>query len=212
MICRPPGSRRRAAAAGPAPVYRIKGTIGKARGRSHGDARGRCRGRPGEEGGDRQRPGPAGPHPCREDAADHQAHPLLHARGRRHLFGPGGLSGRQPVEPGCFRLAAAPELEEHHCVDRGAEAAALQPRHGLRPRAARPAARGREDRGLSGRIGQGPVPRARQYADRRLARPLAAAGDRQTLDDVQRDVRKQDGDRHASVVDPVNRMLYEFYR
>ena len=33
-----------------------------------------------------------------------------------------------------------------------------------------------------------------------------------TLDDVQRDVLKQDGDRHASVVDPVNRMLYEFYQ
>jgi len=33
-----------------------------------------------------------------------------------------------------------------------------------------------------------------------------------TLDDVQRDVRHQDGDRHASVVDPVNRMLYEFYQ
>jgi hypothetical protein len=32
-----------------------------------------------------------------------------------------------------------------------------------------------------------------------------------TLDDVQRDVRNQSGDRHASVVDPVNRMLYEFY-
>ena len=32
-----------------------------------------------------------------------------------------------------------------------------------------------------------------------------------TLDDVQRDVLKQGGDRHASVVDPVNRMLYEFY-
>ena len=33
-----------------------------------------------------------------------------------------------------------------------------------------------------------------------------------TLDDVQRDVLKQDGDRHASIVDPVNRMLYEFYQ
>jgi len=33
-----------------------------------------------------------------------------------------------------------------------------------------------------------------------------------TLDDVQRDVLKQGGDRHASVVDPVNRMLYEFYQ
>ena len=33
-----------------------------------------------------------------------------------------------------------------------------------------------------------------------------------TLDDVQRDKLKEDGDRHAIVVDPVNRMLYEFYQ
>jgi hypothetical protein len=33
-----------------------------------------------------------------------------------------------------------------------------------------------------------------------------------TLDDVQRDRFKQDGDRHGIVVDPVNRMLYEFYQ
>lgn len=33
-----------------------------------------------------------------------------------------------------------------------------------------------------------------------------------TLDEVQRDTRKEDGDRHAIVVDPVNRMLYEFYQ
>ncbi len=33
-----------------------------------------------------------------------------------------------------------------------------------------------------------------------------------SLDDVQRDKRKMDGDRHALVVDPVNRMLYEFYQ
>ncbi len=32
-----------------------------------------------------------------------------------------------------------------------------------------------------------------------------------SLDDVQRDRKGQDGDRHAVVVDPVNRMLYEFY-
>jgi hypothetical protein len=40
----------------------------------------------------------------------------------------------------------------------------------------------------------------------------SASGKSPTLDDVQRDVLKQDGDRHASVVDPVNRMLYEFYQ
>jgi hypothetical protein len=33
-----------------------------------------------------------------------------------------------------------------------------------------------------------------------------------TLDDVQRDVLKEGGDRHALVVDPVNRVLYEFYQ
>jgi hypothetical protein len=36
--------------------------------------------------------------------------------------------------------------------------------------------------------------------------------ERISLDDVQRDRRKEGGDRHASVVDPVNRMLYEFYQ
>lgn len=33
-----------------------------------------------------------------------------------------------------------------------------------------------------------------------------------TLDDVQRDKAKLGGDRHAMVVDPANRMLYEFYQ
>ena len=33
-----------------------------------------------------------------------------------------------------------------------------------------------------------------------------------TLDDVQRDTLNQGGDRHAIVVDPVHRMLYEFYQ
>jgi len=33
-----------------------------------------------------------------------------------------------------------------------------------------------------------------------------------TLDDVQRDKIKQNGDRHAIIVDPTNRMLYEFYQ
>ncbi len=33
-----------------------------------------------------------------------------------------------------------------------------------------------------------------------------------TLDEVQRDVLGQGGDRHASVIDPINRMLYEFYQ
>ena len=33
-----------------------------------------------------------------------------------------------------------------------------------------------------------------------------------TLDDVQRDTLKEDGDRHAIVVDPTRRMLYEFYQ
>jgi len=33
-----------------------------------------------------------------------------------------------------------------------------------------------------------------------------------TLDDVQQDKLKENGDRHAIVVDPTNRMLYEFYQ
>ena len=33
-----------------------------------------------------------------------------------------------------------------------------------------------------------------------------------TLEDVQRDKLKENGDRHAIVVDPTNRMLYEFYQ
>jgi hypothetical protein len=33
-----------------------------------------------------------------------------------------------------------------------------------------------------------------------------------SLDDVQRDKRSEKGDRHALVVDPINRMLYEFYQ
>jgi hypothetical protein len=33
-----------------------------------------------------------------------------------------------------------------------------------------------------------------------------------TLDEVQSDKRKEDGDRHAIVVDPTNRMLYEFFQ
>lgn len=33
-----------------------------------------------------------------------------------------------------------------------------------------------------------------------------------TLDDVQRDKLQENGDRHALVVDPTNRMLYEFYQ
>jgi hypothetical protein len=35
---------------------------------------------------------------------------------------------------------------------------------------------------------------------------------RLTLEDVQRDKLNEDGDRHAIVVDPLNRMLYEFYQ
>jgi hypothetical protein len=36
-------------------------------------------------------------------------------------------------------------------------------------------------------------------------------GDKITLDDVQRNRSNQEGDRHAIVVDPTNRMLYEFF-
>ncbi|MGA2257096.1 MAG: hypothetical protein ABSG53_20785, partial [Thermoguttaceae bacterium] len=37
------------------------------------------------------------------------------------------------------------------------------------------------------------------------------SGKSPTLDDIQRDVLNQGGDRHASVVDPANRTLYEFF-
>lgn len=37
-------------------------------------------------------------------------------------------------------------------------------------------------------------------------------GDRVSLDDVQRDKLNENGDRHALVVDPTKRMLYEFYQ
>src|SRR5206468_5479314 len=41
---------------------------------------------------------------------------------------------------------------------------------------------------------------------------LRRKGKQITLDDVQRDKLNERGDRHAIVVDPVNRMLYEFYQ
>ena len=72
-----------------------------------------------------------------------------------------------------------------------------------------------EARRVPRRVGQGAVPGAGQRADRGLAGPLQAATPKLkglTLDDVQRDKLNEDGDRHGIVVDPVNRMLYEFYR
>ena len=54
------------------------------------------------------------------------------------LVGPGGLPAGQPVEPRRRGLAAAPELEGDRRLGRGGQAAAVQPRHGLRPRAAGP--------------------------------------------------------------------------
>ena len=41
---------------------------------------------------------------------------------------------------------------------------------------------------------------------------LRRKGAKITLDDVQRDTLNENGDRHAIVVDPVNRILYEFYQ
>ena len=81
----------------------------------------------------------------------------------------GGLSAGQSLEPGRRRLAAASGLGRHHRLDRTPEAAAVQPGHGLRAGAARPAASERQDHRLSGRIGQGPVPGAGQPAHRGLA-------------------------------------------
>jgi hypothetical protein len=42
--------------------------------------------------------------------------------------------------------------------------------------------------------------------------PVGYQDKKQTLDDVQRDKLNENSDRHALVVDPVNRMLYEFYQ
>ncbi len=42
--------------------------------------------------------------------------------------------------------------------------------------------------------------------------PVTYAGRNVTLADVQADTLRKGGDRHAIVVDPVNRMLYEFYQ
>jgi hypothetical protein len=42
--------------------------------------------------------------------------------------------------------------------------------------------------------------------------PLAYRDKRVTLEDVQRNTLNEEGDRHALVVDPTNRMLYEFYQ
>ena len=112
------------------------------------------------------------------------------------------------------RTGRSTELGEHHCLDRTRQAVPLQHRHGLRPRAAGSGPSGGQDRRLSGRVGQGAVSRAGQ-------RPIEGwpadflrnpAHKTWALEDVQRDRYKQDGDRHAMVVDPTNRMLYEFYQ
>jgi hypothetical protein len=42
--------------------------------------------------------------------------------------------------------------------------------------------------------------------------PVVFKGKKITLDELQRNVMKDDGDRHALVVDPAKRMLYEFYQ
>jgi hypothetical protein len=42
--------------------------------------------------------------------------------------------------------------------------------------------------------------------------PVGYKGKKITLEDVQRNKLKEDGDRHGIVVDPTNRMLYEFYQ
>jgi len=42
--------------------------------------------------------------------------------------------------------------------------------------------------------------------------PVHYKGKKLSLDDVQRNVMKEDADRHGIVVDPTNRMLYEFYQ
>ena len=63
-------------------------------------------------------PLPAGPHPRGNAAGDYGTGVILHATGRRDLFGLGGLSTRQSVEPNHRGLALAPGFRCHHCIDR----------------------------------------------------------------------------------------------
>ena len=125
-----------------------------------------------------------------------------------------GIPGGQSVEPGRLEVAAASQLEEDRCQHRRQQAAALQPRHGLYPGAVHSEEGCGQDRRLSRRIGQGTVSAAGQRAHRRLAGSLQRSAKlrKLTLDDVQRDKLKENGDRHAIVVDPVGRKLYEFYQ
>ena len=108
-------------------------------------------------------------------------------------------------------LAGASQLEEHHRLDRRRQAVALQPRHGLHPRAAGPEEGGGEDRRCTPTSRTRARSRCPTTCRSRAGRPTIE-GKNATLDDVQRDKLHEGGDRHAIVVDPVNRMLYEFYQ
>ena len=164
-------------------------------------------GRHGRAGEGPRRPGPAAAHPCRRDAQDRQADPVRHAGGRRHRVRPGSVSARQSVEPGHRGLAGASQLEEHHRIDRREQEAPLQPDMGY---VLVPPDQKKVDVKLgsaSAESDKGPYP----VPDNTPIEGYPINYKGLTLDEVQ---RKDEGDidRHALVVDPTNRMLYEFYQ
>src|ERR1051326_3376166 len=61
-----------------------------------------------------------------ENAADHSSDSLQYPRGRPDPGGPSGFPARRPVEPGHITLAGSSQFPEHHRLDWGRQAAALQ--------------------------------------------------------------------------------------
>ena len=104
-----------------------------------------------------------------------------------------------------------PNSTEHHRVDRReASRSATTPTWAIVSGAARPEEGRRQARAATRRVGQGPYPVPDNTPIEGWPR-TAMRTKGLTLDDVQRDKMKEDGDRHAIVVDPTNRMLYEFF-
>ena len=91
-------------------------------------------------------PGPAGANPRRQDAADHQAGDVRHARGRRDRSALEVFPPDNPWNQVVADWPLHPNSKKHHRLDRPGQAVPLQSGHGLHPRAARPEAGGREDR------------------------------------------------------------------
>ena len=112
-------------------------------------------------------------------------------------------------------MAAPSQLEKHHRLDWRHQTNALQSRHGLCTGAAGAKAQVNvQIVAYPGESDKGPFPvpdniPLEGWPVNYLRNPKLQ---NVTLDDVQRDKLKEGGDRHALVVDPVNRMLYEFYQ